>query len=112
MWQDRRNGFDNDIYAQRINQKGIIQWELNGVVVTSANGDQENPTIVSDGNGGVYVTWEDSRNGKSNYDIFAQHIDSNGVVQWEIDGTQICGADKLQINPKIIQDNSNGVIIT
>lgn len=112
VWQDRRNGFDNDIYAQRINQKGIIQWELNGVVVTSANGDQENPTIVSDGNGGVYVTWEDSRNGKSNYDIFAQHIDSNGVVQWEIDGTQICGADKLQINPKIIQDNSNGVIIT
>ena len=62
-WQDCRSGTDCDIYAQRISAAGAVQWTANGVALCTATGDQDDPTIVSDGAGGAIVTWEDYRSG-------------------------------------------------
>ena len=57
-WKDSRSG-NYDIYAQRVNASGAVQWAANGVALCTATGDQYSPRIVSDGAGGAIVTWED-----------------------------------------------------
>jgi hypothetical protein len=91
VWQDNRNGSADptnyDIYAQRINSTGTVQWLSNGVAVCAASEDQKNPRIISDDAGGAIITWQDNRHGSpttTNYDIYAQKINSGGVAQWTV----------------------------
>src|ERR1041385_1805395 len=70
VWEDNRNGFDYDIYAQKISPTGVTQWAPGGTVVCAASGHQYYPQIVPDGSGGIIVAWQDRRSGQ--YDIYAQ----------------------------------------
>ncbi len=110
-WEDGRNG-QTDIYTQRINFNGEIQWQPNGVAICTAPSGQGCPAIISDGNGGAIITWFDYRNAWNNSDIYAQRINSNGLVQWATDGVVICEATGYQRNASLITDGSGGAIIT
>lgn len=109
VYEDSVN-FYFDVYAQRINSAGIIQWGANGVAVCSANYQQINPKIDIDGSGGAFITWQDKRN-SSDYDIYAQHLNSDGVASWKVNGVGICTAINTQSNPRIEPDGNNGAII-
>ncbi|MBI5474256.1 MAG: T9SS type A sorting domain-containing protein [Ignavibacteriae bacterium] len=108
-WHDGSAG-GRDIYAQRINSAGVVQWTANGVAIATAANDQLSQMIASDGSGGAIITWEDFRGG--NYDIYAQRINSAGVVQWTADGVAISTAASAQTNPMIATDGSGGAIVT
>ncbi|MEE9377677.1 MAG: hypothetical protein V3V33_06535 [Candidatus Lokiarchaeia archaeon] len=108
-WQDSRDG-DYDIYAQKVNSSGDIQWIANGTAICTANGSQEFPQLVSDGVGGAIITWQDNRNG--DYDIYAQKVNSSGDVQWIVNGTTICTANGSQEFPQLVSEGVNGTIIT
>jgi hypothetical protein len=110
-WQDKRNGINNDIYAQHINGAGVVQWSNDGVAICTALNNQHSPEITSDDNGGAIITWQDLRNGVSN-DIYAQHINGGGLFQWTSNGIPICIAPGLQNHARIISDESGGAIIT
>ena len=109
-WQDARPGVVGDIYAQRVNASGAVQWTANGAALCTATNDQLTPMIVSDGSGGAIVTWEDNRNG--NYDIYAQRVSASGAVQWAADGVALCTAANYQEDPTIASDGSTGAIVT
>jgi predicted lipoprotein with Yx(FWY)xxD motif len=108
-WKDFRNG-NYDIYAQRINASGVVQWMAGGVALCAAVGNQENPQIISDGNGGAIVTWLDFRGG-SDADIYAQRIDASGASQWAADGVALCTATGEQSWPAIVSDGAGGAIV-
>lgn len=112
-WRDFRNQNDHDIYAQRIDASGAVQWTINGVAICTATNDQFNPTIVSDGSGGAIITWQDTRAIDNDFsaDIYAQRINAAGVVQWTTDGVVVCNADYLQDFPNLTSDDSGGAII-
>ena len=107
-WQDWRNG-DRDIYAQRVGATGTVVWSANGAGVAVKVSHQRGSRLISDGAQGAVIVWEDSING--NWDIFAQHINSNGATQWTSGGVVICNAAGTQINPKIEAD-ATGTYIT
>jgi hypothetical protein len=112
-WEDLREGALNfDIYVQKINASGAVQWTENGVAICTATGNQVVPTIVSDGSGGEIITWGDKRGGGAYGDIYAQKINSSGVVQWAVDGVAISTAARDQNTPTIISDGLGGAIIT
>jgi hypothetical protein len=108
-WYDGRSG-NNDIYAQRVNAAGAVQWTVDGVALCTAAGDQQYPEIVSDGMSGAIVTWYDSRTGST--DIYAQRVNATGVVQWTADGVAVCAATGGQWYPTIVSDDASGAIIT
>ncbi|UCF04131.1 MAG: T9SS type A sorting domain-containing protein [bacterium] len=109
-WQDSRSG-NYDIYAQRIDAGGNLQWTTNGVAIcTEATGDQYYPEITTDGSGGAIITWQDRRSG--NWDIYARRIDAGGTVQWAADGLAICTVTGDQQYPQITSDGAGGCIIT
>ncbi|MFX1500933.1 MAG: hypothetical protein ACFFDH_08220 [Promethearchaeota archaeon] len=111
VWEDYRNGTDYDIYAQHINSEGIIEWGSNGTDICTAVDDQINQEICSDSVGGAVIVWEDERTGLGSQDIYAQHIDSEGVTQWASNGTDISIADDIQRYPEICSDGAGGAII-
>jgi len=110
-WYDYRSGSNYDIYAQRVNSSGFVQWTPDGVAVCTATSSQYSPQVVSDGSGGAIITWYDYRSG-SNYDIYAQRVNSSGSVQWTPDGVAVCTATGEQSSPQIVSDGSGGAIVT
>ncbi len=108
-WPDYRSG-NYDIYAQRIDASGTVQWTADGIPLCTATGDQENCHITSDGAGGAIISWQDTRNG--NYDIYAQRVNASGTVQWTADGVPLCTASMTQRDPRIISDGAGGAIVT
>ncbi len=84
-------------------------WEKNGSPICTEPGDQLYQQIVSDGEGGVIATWQDSRNG--HWDIYAQRINGEGEFLWAGRGVPICLASGDQLRPRIITDGAHGAII-
>ncbi|NWG28989.1 MAG: T9SS type A sorting domain-containing protein [Ignavibacteriaceae bacterium] len=112
-WDDWRNGVTNiDIYAQRINADGIVQWTANGSDISTIGNIQSGSTIVSDGAGGVIIAWLDQRVSPNITDIYAQRINASGNVQWAEDGIAISTASGDQLAPVIDSDDGSGAIIT
>ena len=70
-WQDRR-GVDADIYLQHVDGTGAVVtgWPATGLGIAVVTGVQSAPAAMSDGAGGVFVTWQDGRAGNA-HDISA-----------------------------------------
>ncbi len=109
VWEDSLNNFW-DITAQRISSNGTLLWTANGISVCSSPNTQNNPKIETDSLGGAIITWQDKRN-NTDYDIYAQRINSSGTALWAANGVVICNAINTQNNPRIEPDGSNGAII-
>ncbi len=112
-WRDSRSGIvgDSDIYAQRINPSGDMLWDANGTVIANINTDaQTNCRIVPDGSGGAIIIWSDERT-PSDYDIYGQLINGNGITQWQANGTAICTAIGSQDYVEACSDDEGGAIM-
>ncbi len=111
-WDKREESPDNsfDIYAQKINSDGNRQWGSTDLCICNNVYDQKNSSIVSDGSGGAIITWDDDVNGNgSYYEIFAQRVNSSGILEWDLYGVYIC--DEISLYPEIVSDGSGGAII-
>lgn len=109
-WSDKRTGITSDIYAQRVNSTGAVQWTATGIIICTASGDQIKSQLVSDGNNGAYITWEDHRNA-GNSDIYAQRIASNAAINWAATGYPICTVGNDQSSPMIVSNGNLGAIV-
>jgi hypothetical protein len=112
VWEDDRAGVsDDDIYAQQIDSPGNIQWASDGLAICTASWFQMNPSIASDGADGAIIAWTDPRNG-SDGDIYAQHVNAYGNIQWPTDGLAVCTAADEQFSTETVPDGSGGAIIS
>ncbi|MGQ9655017.1 MAG: hypothetical protein ACUVXD_13210, partial [Thermodesulfobacteriota bacterium] len=85
-WADNRNG-NNDIFLQHVLSDGTLALRSYGLPLCTALGDQWNPRLISDGEGGVIVVWQDQRT--SPEQVYGQRVNANGVALWETDGLLI-----------------------
>jgi hypothetical protein len=110
-WADKRNGWDYDIYAQRLDSNGVVLWNNNGNPISIANGNQSAVDVLSTTQtNGLICTWRDGRSG--NYDIYAQKISPAGNALWGANGLLVATSPFNQINPNICSDGNDGCIIT
>ena len=109
-WLDARvTGDPNDVYAQKINANGVVQWTANGVAVCTATGAAIAPQIISDGAGGAIVGWEDQRAGTAS-DIYARRVLVGGTASWTVNGNLVCSATGRQEAMRMCTDNASGAI--
>lgn len=94
-WQDKRSNLDYDIYAQRVNASGSVQWTVDGLAICFATNTQSNPRIEPDGSGGAVIGWTDKRNAIDN-NIYAQCVSASGVMMWASGGASVCVASGNQ----------------
>jgi hypothetical protein len=107
VWADSRAG-EYDIYAQRIDGRGALQWGPGGLALCAEQHSQQSPQIASDGAGGAIVVWVDYRAG--NYDIYGQRVSGAGATLWQANGAPVCSEPHDQRYPEIISDQSGGAI--
>ncbi|MFW9865193.1 MAG: hypothetical protein ACFFEN_03770 [Candidatus Thorarchaeota archaeon] len=113
VWRDYRNGVKSDVYAQKVNSNGSIQWEANGVAICTAINHQNVSDLVSDGTGGAIIVWDDERNLlTTGLDIYAQKVNRDGEFMWSNNGIPICTANYHQFTPKLVSDGEGGAIVT
>ncbi len=112
---------NGDIYAQRISASGSRLWTNNGVAVCTATGNQESfttGTAIPDGNGGAIFAFDDARNdvpdvdgNPTNYDLYVQKLNSNGVAQWAQNGVPLSNAGGNQYINGVSTDGSGGIAV-
>jgi hypothetical protein len=127
-WTDERGarGVGDDVYAQRIDKNGTELWTANGVAITNT-GDSLSQMILqfdsgdtisaatSNGGYGIIVPFYSETADPDVTDIYAQHLNSNGVAQWAPNGELV---ESFNTNPDIdlsvqaISDGNGGAVIT
>lgn len=111
-WYDYRNNFSTpDVYAQRVNAAGVVEWLLDGIEIAVIQGSQIGPRIVPDGAGGAVIVWLDFRS-LTHYEVYAQRVTSAGAPQWGVNGTAISTSSGLKFNLEMVSDGSGGAIAT
>ncbi len=103
-WEDYRAGVQ--VYVQRIDSSGVALWESGGVPASTSQAAQFEPSMATDGLGGVYLAWSQQQGGE--YDIVSQHVGSNGEPMWSAAGVTLCGAPGNQYRPLAVADHGNG----
>jgi hypothetical protein len=109
-WWDMRSG-DFNIYAQRIDLAGYVQWGNNGLAICSESGIQNRVSVISDGDNGAILAWNDNRTAPADFDVYAQRIDRKGLTLWEKNGTPISASPDTQCFPVLVSDGTGGAII-
>jgi hypothetical protein len=111
VWGDTRSDAAGDLYAQRVDSLGLSLWTADGVPVCTAAGAQSWPKVVSDGSGGVIVSWSDARDGATGPDLYAQRISADGTPLWATGGVPVCAAPGNQDEHVIVPRASGGAIV-
>ncbi|HUK61987.1 MAG TPA: hypothetical protein VLV15_01600, partial [Dongiaceae bacterium] len=105
-WEDDRSG-NADVYAARITYNGAIGWAGG---YGGGAGDQTGPSLSSDGEGGAFIAWQDTRNGGS--DIYAIRVAFSGGIPPGWSGARpVCIASGTQQHPSCASDGAGGVIV-
>ncbi|UCF06377.1 MAG: T9SS type A sorting domain-containing protein [bacterium] len=108
-WLDGRVNED-EIYAQRIDGSGAVQWTADGIAVCTVVDYKYDLRMVPDGSGGAVIAWRDGRDGDP--DIYIQRISMDGVTQWTSDGVAVTNTDLFEFYPQLILTSNNDIIIT
>jgi hypothetical protein len=101
-------GYNGEIYAQKIDTAGIVQWPDTGVLVAPEGGL---PHITTDGSGGAIITWFDYDPEHTYTHVFAQRVNAEGITKWLFTGDTICYAPRYQFHPDLLPDGKGGAII-
>ena len=83
---------------------------IGGVQLTSTATDEDGPTIVSDGAGGMIVAWSIALTSTS-YEIRAQRVNAEGVPVWPAGGRLIVASPKAPGSPVLVPDKIGGAIL-
>lgn len=114
-WHDGRTGTagEDQIYAQRVDAAGWVQWSVGGIVVCPTGMRQDHAVITSDGAGGAIIAWTDYRKGwmADSSDVYARRIDAAGDTLWSGGGVPICSVIGDEVARAIVSDGAGGAII-
>jgi len=91
-WTDMSmaTGWDEDVYAQKLDAEGQRIWGEQGIPVSDAPGQQSDPQLAPDGSGGFVIAWPEIQYiDIKTSGIFAQRINFSGEVLWQEGGVPV-----------------------
>lgn len=110
VWVDGRVD-SSDVYAQRVDADGAVQWTTDGVVVSAAHGYQDGVALAADGFGGAYIAWEQRRSNPAEEDAYAQLVDASGALQWGAGGIALSDSTGAQGSVDIASDPGGAIFV-
>ncbi len=105
-WADDDAG-NLDVFGARVNPAGTV-LDATGLTVASAPGDQDSPTVASDGHD-FFVGWQDLRSG-SGSDIYGSRVSGAGAIL-EPTGLPVSTAAGDQSDPDVAWNGSRYVVV-
>lgn len=111
VWADLRTGSDQNLYAQHISGSGLALWANDGIPVSSSSVLQRLGDIARDGQGGVFVAWQDYRSPGGQGDAYLMRLTASGERAWLDDLPVMAAADLVERPTALIADGSGGAIM-
>ena len=108
-WIDDNKGSRWELKVQRVDRNGTPMWGPGGLTVCESENKQSMPSIVSDGEGGCVLVWNEARDGTLN--IFAQRLDPDGERLWEESGVPVVSPGADHIWPHMVADGDGGLVV-
>lgn len=118
VWEDWRGSLsgytDADVYAQHVRADGTLSpgWPASGLPVAVLPGvTQQVVTLCENGAGGVYLAWEDYRDGYAR--VYGQHLapDGSPYPGWPAGGRAISNLASFQLRPGMVSDGGFGAYV-
>jgi len=104
--EDIGAGGSADVYAQKVNSAGAVQWGGSGATVSATSMNSEVlPGLISDGAGGAIVVYLFAGGGGARM----QRLSSVGLAQW---GTTILTSATNNNAPAIVPDGAGGAVVS
>ncbi len=112
-WIDFRNEDAGDVYVQKLDTNGNLQWDTAGIPLCLADDIQITLNIIHDENSGAFIIWLDDRNNNGGSDIYGTHILSDGSIAtgWVTNGNTIIAEGAVQNQHTFWEDGSGGGIL-
>jgi hypothetical protein len=109
-WSEALGDTDRVILAQHFDHGGQPPWGRRGVVVSSARSRKHALKIVSDGAGGAYLAWGDSR---AEAEVYAMHLDRRGGVtgRWRRNGSPLCQPMQGLLAVELVADGNRAAFV-
>ena len=111
VWEDQR-GTQPHVYAQHVLASGDLDpaWPGEGALVSGESSQGRPPLVVSDGEGGAWVAWNDPR--EDPVGIRLQQISASGRIHpdWPTEGLRISSSPGQSLDV-MLPDGSGGVLI-
>lgn len=79
----------NLLYAQKYDSSGSECWNTDTPICTLDSIHICLPHIAEDGYGGAFISWIDNREAASDYEVFIQHVDSEGNITYIENGMRL-----------------------
>jgi hypothetical protein len=108
VWSDTKLG-ERDLYAQKVDANGNMVWGQ-PLLVDGKPDRQEDPVITRTSDNNFIIAWIDFSNDPDG-SVFAQKVNSNGVLMWPTGGVSLCSYPGIQISLNIEPDNAGGAYI-
>jgi len=92
------------VFAQRFDVNGSPVWDDYSVVSDAGGISAWNQilSIISDGENGIFIGWDDDRDSNNIEDGYVQHINSDGEALWAANGVLIATtANRQTYGPKL-----------
>lgn len=113
-FQAATNNEEADIFAQHVDSAGNVLWQQAGIAVDSNAHSKAHVSLALDGLGGLFLAWDEYDDNNDVNGIYAQHIDSAGILLWGSISTSIGVADNSggvdAYEPQIIAGGRGGFI--
>jgi len=109
-WSTFLSGISSDIYAQRVNASGLMQWSTGGRLVCGDVSDQFSPVVARNGAGSFVVAWEDQRAGFRS-EVFGQLYNAAGTAQWTPNGLKLVGSAENALHPMLVPSGASDMLL-
>ncbi len=109
VWEDLRNQFIKNLYAQKYNVDGLLAWDSLGVHLGGFGHEQDQSALyIADG---VYIPWRENVDGATQ-DILMQKLSMSGEPMWDEDGIYVIQRPSTQSAPSIAPiDNDINLLV-
>src|SRR5262249_3287183 len=100
--------------VQHVNACGVPQWGADGVQLTNSAVTMRDLAIATDigGTGGAFVAWRLDNGAGGTSDVYAQKVNSSGVIQWGLAGIPVAATNmNNEGNPAVLSDVVDGPLI-
>jgi len=108
VWSDTKLG-ERDLWAQKVNASGDMVWG-EPILIDGKLDRQEDPVITRTSDNNYVIAWVDF-SADLDGDIYAQKIDEQGNLLWQVGGVSVCSLVGMQISINMEPDNEGGVFI-
>jgi hypothetical protein len=95
-----------ELRALRVSDDGTLPWGADGILITAKYYERQLPGIVSDGRGGAYVVWQDTR--VPPVYVLISRVKANGTFAWYTKPDQ----NRIEhTRPQVVSDGAGGAVM-